>query len=224
MDNHKGTPGVAPVPAGTPTENLQGRTFIGGKSEQFQKSVRSGTAVVADTPMPEVKKPPPKEDAELCSACSEEIKKEHLYCSTCGLELGRRDIVKALGIELTEEDLSEYLFKGYLVKQVPLVHGKMATFKTLLPSESNAAETTVMEYFKDQEATNAQWSNVYAQIYLSYGWIKFDNTPLGDTAKKRREFIDNSIGVHLLDIASKKWNLFNRALAVLLEDPDALKN
>jgi hypothetical protein len=230
MANHSDTPGMAPVPPGTPTANPHGRSFIGGKSKEFQAARRTPTgakmAAPPDTEEPQkpAEEEAPEETGIPCSSCGADVQEDHLFCSMCGLEQGRKDVIKALGVELTEEDLSEYIFKGYLVKDIPLVHGKMGTFKTLLPIEANACEDAITDRFKDKDATNTQWTNVYAQMYLSYGWIKFDGNSLGETPEKRSEFIDKSIGVHLLDIASKKWSLFNRAIAALLEDPDALKN
>ena len=227
MENRNNAPGIAPVPQGTPTQNPDGRSFIGGKSREFQASKREpGSPAIATTP--DIKEKPKDEEPEPsglpCSSCGSDVLGEHLYCPTCGLEQGRKDVLKALGIKLTEEDLSEYLFKGCLIKDIPIIHGKMGTFKTLLPIEANECEDAITDRFKDRDATNTQWSNVYAQMYLSYGWIRFDGNSLGDTPEKRRDFIDKSIGVHLLDIASKKWSLFNRAVQAMLEDPDAIKN
>ena len=227
MANHSDTPGVASVPPGTPTENPAGRSFIGGKSKEFQaaKRVSEKPTMAAPPDVPgKTEDGEPETEGMLCTACESTVLEEHIFCPTCGLEQGRKDVIKALGIELTEEDLGEYIFKGYLVKDIPLTHGKMETFKTLLPVEANACEDAITDRFKDRDATNTQWTNVYAQMYLSYGWIRFDGNSLGETPEKRRDFIDKSIGVHLLDIASKKWSLFNRAIAVMLEDPDALKN
>lgn len=227
MANHRETPGVAPVPAGTPTENLAGKSFIGGKSKQFQGATRSVPEEVRMAPAPDVPvkvEDVPEEDQERCSACDGLVEDAHLFCPTCGLDLTRKDVASALSIKLTDDDIGEYLFKGYLVKEVPLIKGKMATFKTLTPAEANAAEEAVTKLFKDRDATNAQLANVYAQVYLSYGWVKFDGASLGDTPESRKEFIDNKVGVHLVDMASKKWNLFNRAISAMLEDPDVLKN
>jgi hypothetical protein len=58
---------------------------------------------------------------------------------------------------------------------------------------------------------------------LSYGWVSFDGVSFGDTPTKRQERLEGSIGVHLLDIASKKWSLFNRAVSAMLEDPEVIK-
>ncbi|MHC4647266.1 MAG: hypothetical protein ACYTBJ_17385 [Planctomycetota bacterium] len=229
MEKHsKETPGVAPVPAGTPTHGLQGRTFIGGKSQQFQASApRQRAQIAASAGEPELQ-PKTEETAPevetACPSCDGGVGELHLFCPTCGTDLNKSDMSKALGIELTEDDVSEYLFKGYLVKEVPLIRGKVALFKTLTSAEAEAVETSIMDKFKDKDATNSQWANSYAITSLSHGWIKFDGQSLGSTPEDRHERLNTQMGVHLIDIASKKWNMFNRAVGSLLEDPDKIKN
>ena len=81
-----------------------------------------------------------------------------------------------------------------------------------------------MEVLKDNDATQRQWQNIVALVNLSYGWVKFDGKILGETPKERYERLEKTIGTHLIDIASRKWSLFNRSVQQMLEDPDALKN
>ena len=220
MEKH--APGVAKVPEGTPTQDLQGRTFIGGKSREFAK----GSSPQID-PIPVDEEPvekQSKEDLDLCASCGAELPQGASFCPSCGAETEQQNFAKMLGLELTDDDIAEYLFKGYLVKDITLVKGKKATFKTLLPTEGYEIEDKLMEMFKEKDATQNQYSNAYALINLSYGWMKFDDQSLGESPEKRMDRISKSIGVHLIDLASKKWNQFNRAVAQMLEEPDIIKN
>ena len=222
MDNRSGSPGLSQVPAGTPTHTPGGKAFIGGMSPEFRgASKKPDKSPMTAEPEPEAKV---SEKDGPCPACELPVKAEHIFCPTCGIELGRSGVGKALGVEFSDEDISEYLFKGYMVKDIPIFKGKMATMKTLLPRESNAAEDTIMAHFKGKDATNGQWANVNALVHLSHAWVKFDGQSLGETPEARYERLESSIGVHLIDIASKKWSLFNKAVIALLEDPNVIKN
>lgn len=233
MEKHSNTPGVAPVPAGTPTQTPEGRTFIGGKSREFQRGGPPDREFTEDprtgmmnVPSGDVVSDDQTDEAEVtpCMGCAQPVSQEWIHCAYCGAFLYQGNPAKAIGIEITEEDIGEYLFKGYLVKDVELTHGKKATFKTLIPKEGYAIEDTVMEMFKDKDATQNRYSNTYALVNLSYGWMRFDGQSLGDTPEKRLQHLQEAIGIHLLDIASKKWNLFNRAVTAMLEQPDIVKN
>jgi len=205
---------IAPVPVGTPTQTPNGKTFIGGKAAEFNRSTRtspqeeSSSEKVALEPID-----------QKCSACGDTNEPDSSFCSSCGTELGIKGIEESLGVEFTDDDISEYLFKGYIAKEIPLFRDKMAVMKTLLPKEASAAEDFVVAHFQGKEATQSQWSNVDALTYLSFGWTKFDGNSLGGTQGERYATIEGTIGVHLLDIASKKWSLLNRAVTELLEGP-----
>lgn len=226
MEKQQQPPSLARVPAGTPTETPDGRTFIGGKSKEFQQ----GREQLTQTSVPQQKESQQKQDeaknqnASPCTICGGDVTDKYVFCPTCGTELNRKALAKALRIELTEEDLSEYLFKGYLVKEIPLVGDKKALFKTLLPSEAEEVDNALLSKFGDKSVTNSLYSNVYSTHILSYGWIKFDDNSLGETPEQRLKHIREHTGGHLVDIASKKWNMFNRAVSAMLEDPDIIKN
>ena len=222
MEKHR-TPGVAPVPAGTPTENLEGRSFIGGRAREFAPGLSPRQPKEDQGPEEKTEETSEKE-LLTCPACEEALHEADIYCRKCGIELGRKDVIKALGIEFTEEDISSYLFKGYLVKEIEIIKGKMATFKTLTAEEGQKVEEEVMAHFREKDATNNQWANIHAILHLSYGWYKFDDVPIVEDAAKRKDHILKAMGVHLVDMAAKKYNLFNRAVAAMLEDPEVLKN
>lgn len=232
MENQKVMPGVVNANPGTPTQLPNGKHFIGGRSPQFgNKAVSSQVPNAYENNeqkqevRPEPESDPEKSADELqCIACGSDVKSSDAYCSSCGADQNRGDLSAALGVKLGEDDLSEYLFKGYLVKEVPLIKGHKALFKTLTPVESNKVEETVLSLFKDKDPTNDQWMNTRVISYLSYGWIKFDGTSLGETPEDRMEHLNKSVGVHLVDLASKKWNLLNRAVSSMLEEPNIIKN
>jgi len=230
MENHGNSPLIANADPGTPTSFPGGKPFIGGRSSHFGGSKRSDPQQETnqDRPVdtqPEVKVTPEESETELhCSACGSDVLDWYAYCPSCGVDRGTGDVSKALGVKLTDEDLSQYLFKGYLAKEIEVIKGHTVLFKTLLPVESGEAEEKLVNIFRDKMPTDAQWVNTNAQISLSYGWIKFDGVSLGKTPDDRFEHIGKSIGVHLMDTVSRKWNLFNRAISNLLNDPDAIKN
>ncbi len=235
MENHSKAPLIANAEPGIPTSLPGGKSFIGGKSSHFGGSSPTPTSAPQNAVLDDdvSSSPEPKQESEkneqdkvslTCHVCGSDVLDWHAYCPSCGADRGSGDVSKALGLELNEEDLSQYLFKGYLVKEIEIIKGHTVLFKTLLPVEVSEAEEKLVNIFRDKTPTDAQWVNTNAQISLSYGWIKFDGTSLGKTPDERYEHIGKSIGVHLMDAASKKWNLFNRAISNLLADPDAIKN
>lgn len=217
-------PGIAPPQPGTPTHHPDGHSFIGGKAKEMgMRRDLAGSESQLQT-QPEKESPKKKEKDEKCPACGEGIEEDHLFCTQCGVELGRKDVARAIGIKLTDEDVSEYFFKGYLVKEIEIAHGKKGLFKTLLPKEMDELESKMMERFKDRDVSQAQWSNVSAITGLSYGWVKFDGVSLGETPDDRFEYLMGKMGPHVIDIASKKWTILNRSVQAMLEDPDVIKN
>lgn len=215
-------PGIAPPLPGTPTHHPDGHAFIGGKAKEM--SIRRNLADPEPSPGTDSSKKEEVVEDEKCPACGEDVEKKHFFCTMCGVELGRKDIAKTLGIALTEDDVSEYFFKGYLVKEIEIAHGKRGIFKTLLPKEMDELESSMMERFKDRDVSQAQWSNISAITGLSYGWVKFDGMSLGETPGERFAYLMGKMGPHVIDIASKKWTVLNRAVQAMLEDPDVIKN
>jgi hypothetical protein len=212
-------PGIAQPLPGTPTHHPDGHSFIGGKAKEMSPRVRTEHHEGETQEEKESEK-----EEEKCPNCTEKLGDDFLFCPMCGIELGRKGIAKALGIELTQDDISEYFFKGYIVKELELAHGKKGIFKTLLSNELDELDTKMTERFKDQDASQGQWENIRAITGLSYGWIKFDGVKFGETADSRFEYLMGKVGPHLIDIASKKWNLLNRAVQAMLEDPEVIKN
>lgn len=213
-------PGVAPPQPGTPTHHPDGHSFIGGKSKEM--GLRRN--LVDPEPQENPKTEKKEKTNKKCPACGSEIDEKFSFCGMCGVELGRKDIAKTIGIKLTDEDVSEYFFKGYIVKDIEIAHGKKGLFKTLLPKEMDELESKMMERFKDRDVSQAQWSNISAITGLSYGWIKFDGVKFGETASERFDYLMEKMGPHVIDIASKKWTILNRAVQAMLEDPDVIKN
>lgn len=214
-------PGIAPPQPGTPTHHPDGHAFIGGKAKEM--GIRRNLADPHQQPQPQPEKESPKKE-DKCPACGAEIGEEFLFCGMCGVELGRKNISKSIGIELTEDDVSEYFFKGYIVKEIEIAHGKKGLFKTLLPKEMDELESKMMDRFRDKDVSQSQWSNISAITGLSYGWVKFDGVKLGETANERFDYLMEKMGPHVIDIASKKWTILNRSVQAMLEDPDVIKN
>ena len=211
-------PGIAPPQPGTPTHHPDGHAFIGGKAKEM------GVKVEGTREYGKVEKKKEKEKDNKCPACGADTEEDFSFCGMCGVELGRKDVAKAIGIKLTDEDVSEYFFKGYLVKEIEIAHGKKGVFKTLLPKEMDDLESKMMERFKNRDVSQAQWANISAITGLSYGWIKFDGLSFGETAADRFEYLMEKMGPHVIDIASKKWTILNRSVQAMLEDPDVIKN
>ena len=132
----------------------------------------------------------------------------------------REELEKALGIEITAEDLKEYVFKGRLSKEIELVPDVLkAVFQTLTPDEFMEIDIKTAELRAGNQHTSDGIANSVAILNLSYAWTHANGRMLSpkNEPKKRESYIVK-MGAHVVDIASVKLNEFNTLIRVILQD------
>ena len=217
-------PGIAHAPPGTPLSTPDGKLFIGAKSDAFKDGNSSRLEKKQPQTQDEKNSEPEVPEGVSCPACQSEVAADVNYCPICGVDLGKLDVESALGIKIGDEDLQQYLFQGYLVKEITIIGDHTAVMKTLVPKDVNAIELSMTQKWGEKKITNSHWQSQFALENLAHGIVKFGGISLGETPEERYVYLTEKMGSHLIDILSRKWSLLNRAVSHLLQNPDALKN
>jgi hypothetical protein len=100
------------------------------------------------------------------------------------------DTLKSIGVELTDDDFSKIVFRGYLEKEitvVPPIRGSrplMATFKTLTGKEIDEADELMAEDIsQDVKMTNQGYEVRRSMWHLSYGVTQLMGKPVSHDVK-----------------------------------------
>ena len=97
-----------------------------------------------------------EEDKELVncpnSRCAIDLDPEWSYCSKCGSDLLRGGLEAMLGIEFTEDDVHDYLFKGFIMKEVKILGKNTAVMKTSQAKDLQEIDDFIMngDWSKDE--------------------------------------------------------------------------
>jgi hypothetical protein len=192
-----------------------GRRFIGSGTPEYPGANREPPASAA----PEQKAEEPKEtkepDGTPCTRCKTPLLADTNFCQNCGLDLKRKRAGATLGIKITDEDIQNYLFKGFLAKEVELFEGHTVTFKSIQSKEIDDADVLTEQHFKDRRPTEIEWSNYRSKVLIAFGWAKLDGHSIGEKPSLRLEHI-NAQGSHMVELVGKKFTLFNTAISEVL--------
>jgi hypothetical protein len=185
-------------------------------------------------PAPEkVNEPEPTPTQELSKELAPEEAKQKTAEETEYEELVKRKNYweKQLEIEITGEDLQDYLFKGRIIKDgIYLtsykVKGAEKDFRVKLQSLNPNDSTEIdekMAAFRDKgKYTAAGIDNEQALVTLSYGLLAADGRPLGKTPDERYKNICQFGGLTVNMLASA-WKGFNYLLDYALQEKKLLK-
>lgn len=138
--------------------------------------------------------PPPVEDSfDLRQDDAEEGGKKEAK-STLGLvsDLVANPLenLKKIGVELTDDDFTKIIFRGYLEKDitvVPAIRGSralVATFRTLTGKEVDETDELLAEEINDVKMTNDGYQTRRNMWILSYGVSHLMGKPVCDPVEK----------------------------------------
>jgi len=170
------------------------------------------------------------EETPVCtnSVCRIDVLPEWNFCPKCNTDLLRGGPGKKLGIEYTEADLSDYLFKGYIVKQIKILGKHTATLKSQQPKELEAIDKYIMngEWGKDEDGTDRKVSEFYmrqmnAMCMTASALVKVDGESIGADLPERMKWLQER-GTNFVDILSSRVVLFNKSLAEYLKKEDTI--
>ena len=230
--------GVGLPPDIAAQQNKQTRGGIGGSATE--NSANATQRVAAMDPRAPLKKeelPPeeaPKESVEVakdvCPAtlCGAEVEENWNFCPICKTDLLHGSAAKRIGIELGEGDLSDYLFKGYITRDVKVLGKYSITLKTSQPSDLEEIDAYIMngKWGKNEDGTDRKISDFYmrqmnAMCMTAAAMVMFNGEPVGDSLDKRVDWL-RARGASLVDILSQRVSLFNQSIAEFLQKEDTV--
>jgi len=215
----------------------QGQRGIGGGAmENVSTAQKRGVAMNTLEPKAEAAEPAAKaasvepEEASNCTnqSCNLEVKKEWNFCPVCNTDLLRGGPTKKLGVQFSEEDLSDYLFKGYIVKEITMLGKHKATMKSSQPKDLEHIDAYIMNgpWGKNDDGSDRKVSDFYmrqvnAMCMTASVVVKIDGESIGNSIEARMEWLKER-GSSFVDILSGRVALFNQALVEYLKKEDTI--
>jgi RNA polymerase-binding transcription factor DksA len=198
---------------------------IGGKAaENMPRStqeVEAETRASAEEKEKDVAKP-------ICKRCKKVAESEWRFCASCGKELTGEGAAKRLGIDLNEQSLQDYLFKGYIVCNIKVFGKHTITIKSSQPKDLSDIDDYLMngEWTKDAKGEAKNVSDFYlrqmnAVCVTASAVAKIDGDSIGETLVERVAWFMER-GAAFVDTVSQRVTLFNQALTEFLQDEDAV--
>lgn len=162
------------------------------------------------------------------TVCGAPVEVSWSYCPRCRTDLLRDGAAERLGLKFNEEDLSDYLFKGYISREIKLLGRHNATIKSGQPKDLNAIDNYIMNgsWSKDENGDDRKVSDFFirqmnAICQTASCVIKIDGEAIGDSFEKRVEWLMER-GSAFVDILCEKVSLYNQALGDFLKKEDSI--
>ena len=152
-----------------------------------------------------------------CPHCTAKLSDEWNFCAKCGRDL-IQDPRKQLRIDFTSEDLDEYLFKGYLTKDIGIV-GKSLVLRSSKAEDAKDISAYLMENWNGTQVTSEFWENLQGTAAISLGILSFNEQAIGETVQERVDWM-LKLGSALHDLLTQRVVLFNRAVTEWLQEKD----
>lgn len=169
-----------------------------------------------------------KPELKVCPRCRKDLKDEWNFCSGCGEDLVREGPAKKLGIVWKETDLHDYIFKGYVVRDLMVLGKHKVTVKSSQPQDLAEIDDYIMngDWAKNPDKTARNISDFYlrqinALCQTASSVQKFDGELIGQRLADRVKWFDER-GSAFVDLVSTRVVLFNRALTDYLKKADSL--
>jgi hypothetical protein len=168
-------------------------------------------------------------ELEICPnlRCAIKLEDDWNYCSRCGANLTRGGAAKRLGITWTDDHIQEYIFKGCVVHDLPVLGKHKITVKSSQPTDMNEIDAFMVngDWQKNPDGSKRAVSEFYVRQMNSVcitaaAIIKFDGASIGDTLADRVKYL-MARGSALVDLLNGRVLMFNRALTEHLERADA---
>lgn len=146
----------------------------------------------------------------------------------------KKNLEQRLGMSFSEEDLSEYILKGSVSKEVDVIPGLLkAVFKTLSTEEFQDIDEKMREVTSKEKLTSNGLENERVFLTLSKVWVGirekkksavWSGTPrmFGKTEADRGAAI-RKMGAMVIQYASEAWTNYNTLLKIAFEEDELLK-
>lgn len=237
MDSHRGS--MLPPDLREKASQSRGAPGgIGGRAHENKEAAASRATAMGIAPEPEsseaAEEAPeihPEVEATVCSRCKYEVQKEWEFCSACGKEMGRQGPAKTLGIEFGEQDVEDYLFKGFITRPLKFMGSHTITVRSSMASDLKHIDNYLMNGAwrkpKDKEkASNHDISegllrHLNQLCVTAANLLMIDGTSLGETIEARVAYLSEK-GSAFVDMATNRVVLFNQAVTRFLEAKNSI--
>jgi ribosomal protein L40E len=185
-------------------------------------------------PEPEPSPAPPvakAEDDTTCKStfCNAAVPLDAAFCSKCGFDQMRGGLIKKLGIDpFTDEDIQDYIFRGYVVRDIKVVGKHTVTMRSSQAKDLKEIDTYIMtgSWSKSEDGKERQISEFFlrqmnALCATAMSIQKMDGQSIGATLVERMAWLEER-GSAFVDLLAQKTSLFNQALTDHLKKEDTL--
>lgn len=213
--------------------NAQPSGGIGGAAPENRATAQQRRTAMGEPPVEEepAAEEKPAEEEELAKVCPNAVCQIALddkwrYCASCGHDLVREGALKRLGLTFTEGDVQDYLFKGYIVRELTILGKYKIVARSSQTKDLNDVDDYIMngDWLKDEKGTEKQVSDfmmrqVNVLCITAMSVQKFDGKSIGEKLVDRIKWFEER-GAAFTDLAASKVTLFNQALTDYLKKED----
>ncbi len=133
---------------------------------------------------------------------------------------------EALGIKISEEDISEYIFRGRLLKKdIIAIKGRLkVTFQTLTPTEVDSVDEYVAGLREDEKLkrTHEGINNLKTIRQLCYAWLEIGGKPLPKDIEAKAKAIQQ-MGTVVVNRVVEAYRTFDVLVEMTLREEEFLK-
>lgn len=168
-----------------------------------------------------------KVELKACPGCSSDLQSEWDYCAKCGRDLLRDGAAKRLGVSFSDQDIQDYLFKGYIVRDLKVLGNHTITVKTSQPEDMEKIDDYIMngEWQKkggeDKKVSEFHLRQKNQLAVMAANLMKVDGTSIGKDVSERCAWL-NKKGSFFVDLVSQRVVLFQQAFTDYLKKEDSI--
>jgi hypothetical protein len=158
-----------------------------------------------------------------CAGCRAPLDTEWNFCPKCGRDLvADSDPVKWLGIEpFVDADMEEWLFRGYLVRDLPVLGTHTIRVKTSQPTDAKVVDKYFLKgEYKDEPISQELFQKLYKMASAAVSLFSFDGKPIGEKLEERMIFLEGK-GSPFADMVTHRVALLNRAWTAFFNSKDS---
>lgn len=177
---------------------------------------------ISDEPAGDKREAVPAPGTGPCAGCRTPLDTEWNFCAKCGRDLvADRDPVSWLGIKpFTDEEVQEWLFRGFLVRDIPVLGSHKIRVKTSQPSDSKEVDKYFLTgEYKDAPISQDLFRQLHMMASVAVSLYSFDGQSIGDKLADRMTWLEGR-GSPFVDMLTHRVALFNRAWTTFVQDKD----
>lgn len=171
---------------------------------------------------------PPVDEERVCknTLCKKSVEEAWVFCPSCGRDQISDSPQKKLGITIDDNDVHDYLFKGYIVRDLKILGKHTITVKSSQPSDAEEIDLYLMngKWSKDASGDERKVSEFFLRQMNSLCMTaaavhKVDGQSIGKDLPERLKWLKER-GSAFVDMVAQRVVWFNQSLTEHLEKED----